>query len=662
MARPRLALALALLTLLPLLPVATANAPTPLGAEGPDVDGAYLLTYEIVRATAGSAQLALLIERDDGESVLLATRELGQVELPLGVSTRSFSFLPAEGAGDYAVALSVNDRVGEPLRFTVADADGGSAMFAYAIPDEPTNLALTSDSVNGDLKLKSPGDAVVTRATFTDANGWGDVDGVRFRVERQQGDAWLPFDTGAVVVDALREATSVPIEHRYGRSPIAAATYRLTLSAHRADIDLANASRTFVIREVAPTFLAGALPSPAIPDENLTLLAAVVIGDRNGVAPDALLDARVFRGSARVEGSGFAVSLAGAGNTTLLSAGAPLPDADGAARVSIPLALNVPARATAGAHRVSLYVDGALVGTMPFDVAPLPTLTQAKGVADGDAWLLHVNGTGDGVLVATLRDAEGVTATTRAALTNGTGAVRVEAPSSAPALSWTLALHARDGGPALEQRSGTWNRTQHMPTLVLVPERTGPRLPATWRLESNGWDLAGASAEFTFLRWDGAPEPALSGRLDGDRVRVDGPATLTPGRYEARATLQLPNGTLGEISWHFEAGPWVRLEVGAAVVSGREARISVENGGGVALHRLVVEVAGSPAAANATLSWESANATARQLTKQGGRFSLGALDLAPGGSGTLVVRLPNGPLPSGELHTKVRIVALPGGG
>jgi hypothetical protein len=664
MARPRNAFLLVLLlTLTPLVPLAAASGAggVPVSAAGPDADGVWLLSYDVTRAAAGAVAVALDVVRDDGDTVARATRDLGARELPAGTSRLDVSFVPFEGAGDYAVSLAVDGVAGDALLFTVADGDAASADLTFSVPDEPTYLNLTSDSVNGDLKLKSPGDAVVTRATLVDGNGWGDLSGVAWRVDRSVGGAWSAADAGPLAVNASASATSVPLEHRYDRSPIAAGTYRLTLAAQKAGTDVANASRTFVIREVAATLLGGSLtPATVVPDENATLAATLVVGDKNGINATSSIEARVYKGSSRAEGLGFAATLAGIGNLTTLAHASGMTDADGYGRAAFALAVHVPARAAAGAHRVSVYVDGALLASLPFDVAPLPTIAAVNATGDDGAWVLTVAGTGDGVLEAALRDAEGAESTTRASLVNGSAVVRLTPPSDATALEWTLALHARADGPALEQRSGWWNRTAISPVPVLVPERVGARLPAVWRVEADGWDLVGANVSVAFSRWDGAAERALSGSFDGERLRVDGPATLAPGRYTARATFRLDNGTEGVATWSFEAGPWLRLDVGAPVVAGREARVPVENVGGVAVHRFVVEVGGSPLLANATLTWEE-GATTVALESRNGRKVASGVDLAPGESGSLVVRLPDGPLPAGALHAKVRLLALPGG-
>jgi hypothetical protein len=159
-------------------------------------------------------------------------------------------------------------------------------------------------------------------------------------------------------------------------------------------------------------------------------------------------------------------------------------------------------------------------------------------------------------------------------------------------------------------------------------------------------------------RWDGAPATALAARLDGDVLRVSGPADVEPGRYDATLRLAFPNGTRAETSWSFEAGPWMRLHVGEAVVQGREARIPLRNAGGLPIHRLVAEVA--PDVAEAVLLVDGIEHEAR-ASVAGGRRVFSGIDLPVDASAELVLRLPPGPLPSGPQDARVRILALPGG-
>ena len=135
-------------------------------------------------------------------------------------------------------------------------------------------------------------------------------------------------------------------------------------------------------------------------------------------------------------------------------------------------------------------------------------------------------------------------------------------------------------------------------------------------------------------------------------MRLDAPPSIEAGRYTARVTLTFPNGTVANASWSFEAGPWVRLALGEPTVGGREGRIEVTNAGGIAIDRLVVEADGASPVA---LDVGAAHLTP---TASGSRVAFSNVGLAPGASGTLVVRLPDGPLHAGEHATRVRIFAL----
>lgn len=625
MARGRALLLLSLL-LIPTLAAASA-APR---AEGPDASGAYTLVFEVERANAGRVVLALAVAREDADGSVTARRELGGRDFAAGTSVLELPFLPAEGAGLYTVGLLVDEaRVGE-VRFAVDDA-GGARTVGFDIPDEPTYLNLTSEDVNAAGKLKSPGEVLITRARIADANGLSDVEGVRWRVER----------AGALVYDGAlawpQNGTSADVEVRFDRAPIAAGEHTLRLVAHRGSAELASAARTFVIREVAPTLVAGALPN-VTPDVNLTLDAFLVLADRNGEI-SGVMEPRVYRASTRVEGAGFSAIL----GTPLREA-----DAEGTARFTYPLTLRVPERATPGAHRVSLYHDGALVGSVPFEVRAVPTLASVNATSQGNALRLDARGAGDGIVLATLAGSGNARVT--AGFVNGSATLSLPAPQAGASYTWTLELRAREDGPTLAARHGSWSAPADGAALRVSPLFVRSRLPASWSVESER-DLADANATWSFTRWDGAPEPRLVGELRDGRARVSSPPDLAAGRYTARLRLEWPDATASEATWGFDAGPWVELALGEPVVVGREARLSVRNAGGVTIERLVVE--SDPAA---SLVLRVGNAS-HAPTPVGSRSQFQGAPLAPGEEAQLVVRLPDGALRSGRHEVSVRVLA-----
>lgn len=553
--RPRMLLLLALCLPVPALAAAPAPGPAPVGAAGPDAEGAFLLSYRVERPHAGLAALQLLVQREDGAGVVASTRDLGARDLPSGASVVEVPFLPGEGPGLYAVSLSADGAPGEPLRFEAGGGAGASARFSFRVPDEPTFLNLTNDAVNADGKVKLPGETVVTRAILADANGVADVDEVRWRADSPEG----VFETGPVALDASANATTLALESRHARSPLAAGTHRFTLSAYKDGAPVAAATRTFTVRDVPPTLVSGALPNATL-GRDAALEAQAVVADRNGMPGP--LEARVYRGSVRAEPAGFAVQM---------GEPARLADAEGQGRASLALRVAVPANGTAGSYRVSLYANGTFFAALPFDVRPPPAPLDLR----------------------------------------------------------------------------------------VSPRHVTPRLPASWNVEASpGWDLAQAQATVEVRRWDGAPAQGVTATLEpGGILRVRGPADLEAGRYDARLRLDFANGSAGEASWSFEAGPWMSLHLGTPQVEGREARVVVRNDGGLPLRRLVAEVA--PDVAHATLLVDGRSLDARAGPHA--RRSFAGFELAPGASAELVLRLPDGPLRSGLREAEVRVLALPGG-
>lgn len=632
--RSRMLPALLLLALSVPIPPSLAQAPTTEpSVVGPDADGAYLLRFAVERVEAGPASLGLDVLRSNGEGDLATTRELDARSLAAGTNDVEVSFLPAEGPGRYAVTLRADGVAVGSVAFDVDDA-GATGNVAFDVPDEPTYLNLTSDEVNAANKTKSPGETLVTRAKLADGNGLGDVRAVTWKVE---GPSFL--ESGALPVAS-------DLELRYDRAPLPAGDYRLTLRAARGETTLATADRTFRIREVAPTFVSGTLED-VTPDENVTQATAIVLADRNGF-PTAPLETRVYRGSTRAEGGGFAATL---------GAFSSLADANGSARAAVPLTLTVPARAAPGAYRASIYADGSLLASLPFQVLDLPRLASVDATTDGGSLLLTLRGSGDGTLRAQLDGAEA-----SASFVNGSGVLRLDPSQRNATLAWNVSLHARADGPPLETRSGLWSAPYDGPALSITALHAR-RLPAAWRIDADGTGVAGATATVSFTRWDGAEEARLAARVDGERLRVDGPADLPAGRYTGRLVLTWANGTASETTWTFDAGPWVQLSLGEATVTGRVARVPIANDGGLVVRRIVVEA--EPAAnlsleiGNATLvpKFGAASGSASGAGAGAPRAAFSGFALAPGEEAVLRVELPGGPLASGRHDVRLRVLA-----
>lgn len=623
---------LLVLLLLP-LPLPGAGASDP-GAAGPDEHGAWSLAFDVSRAEAGAVTARLEIVREDADGARSATREIGERELPAGDSRQEFPFLPAEGAGRYTVALVLDGVRADEVAFDVEEA-GASREIAFDVADEPTWLNITDDEVNAPGKLKSPGEALITRATLSDANGLTGFDGVRWSLER----GGLTIDSGTLPLTAPADATSAPVELRYDRAPLAAGSYVLRLAANERGGPVAQTVRTFAIREVTPTFVSGSIPD-VIPDEGRVVTAIITLADRNGAVGPGALDPRVYRGSSRAEGAGV---------TATLGAPTALPDVAGAARWAYPLELRIPARAPPGTLRVSLYHNDSLLSALPFEVRALPSLRSVVSSVEAGRLVLSANATGDGILTAKLRDAAGTEVSTVSA--DLTARIELDPPKRGEPLRWTLELRARAGGPVLAERNGSWTAPLGGPEIRLTLAHPGKRLPATWVVEGADVDIEAAQARVVFTRWDGANESALSARFANGRVRVDGPRDLPAGRYHAHLVLTWPNGTASEARWEIEAGPWIELTLGAPIVDATEARVPVENVGGLSISRLVVE-----ATPPARVSLRVGNATfvARDI---GGRQVFSGFALAPGELGELHVALPPGPRAAGRASVALRVMA-----
>lgn len=642
----RITLILTLLMLTPLLPLAAANAAVPVGATGPDAEGAWALVFDVARDAAGRAAASLDVVATDATTTH-ATRDLGAMDLAAGATRLNLSFLPAEGPGDYAVALVLDGVASEPARFHVEGSAGASASFSFAVPDEPTYLNLTSDTVNADGKQKLPGDDVITRVTIHDANGLGDLDpALRYVVDGPSYHA-----EGALALPATPNATDAALEHRFHDSPMPNATFRLTLSATRGGVALANATRTFVIKETATSLVPFALAN-ATPDAELAIPVDVLLADKNGAPAAGTLEARVYRGSA-ISGNVTAVFVNGNATTDTASGVARSP-VDGAGITAYPLTIRVPQAANPGQLRVSILLNGATLGSATLNLSALPTLASMNVTQQGDALAFDAVGSGDGVLRVTLREGEQTTRVD-AAFVNGTAHVVVALAPEARALRWNASLLARPDGPVLAAREGDWSRAA--PNVTLTLARGLPRLPASWSVAAPGYDLGGASANVTILRWDGSVEPNLTARFDGANLVVDGPASLAPGRYTLVTRITFANGTIGAANTTFDAGPWVRVALAAPTVAGREARLVVTNEGGLAVRRVVVETD----AANVTVSLLANGTTLAPRAGANGRLVFDGLSLAPGDQAVLVARLPDGPLPSGTRAMSVRVLASPGG-
>ena len=98
----------------------------------------------------------------------------------------------------------------------------------------------------------------------------------------------------------------------------------------------------------------------------------------------------------------------------------------------------------------------------------------------------------------------------------------------------------------------------------------------------------------------------------------------------------------------------MRVALGNVTVSGREARVTVQNTGGVAIRRLVVETQG--------VDQLTLDTGAPSTPTPGGRLAFTTVNVAPGSGATLVARLADGPQAAGVHAAKLRVFALAGSG
>src|SRR5438552_3331306 len=370
-----------------------------------------------------------------------------------------------------------------------------------------TLAALLLIPILPDALAAAPARPAPVNPTGPDGNGLAELDAPAWRVDGLT----IGFADGGTM-EWTPNGTSASLEHRYARSPLAVGTYRLTVLATKGGSTVASASRTFVIRDVATTMEPAAALANITPDIDASVGVGLVLADKNGAPLDAPIEARVFHGSTRAESSGLVATL---------HAPFAIPDADGNGRATFPMHVAVPALAAPGAYRVSIYVNSSLVGSVPFNVTALPTLTGVVPTGSQARLQLDATGTGDGLVTAALTDGDGTTVSTTTAFRNGSASFTIDAPAASGSYAWNVTLRAHEGGLILGARNGTWLRAE--PRLVLTTLRNGPR-SFSWGVDAPGWDLSGAAATLAIARWDGTPETSFNAAVDTTGLRLAAPS------------------------------------------------------------------------------------------------------------------------------------------
>lgn len=246
--------------------------------------------------------------------------------------------------------------------FTIAEE--AETALIYDVPDAPTVLSFTSDSVNADGKTKAPGEALITRIRVADENGLGDVHDLSFTVERADGTPIARANRTDVLAGNATQ-TSLVIEDRFARAPLSAGEYRVNVTAASLSGTL-SAVRTFRIQQSKPVFVAA--EAPAVPVvaggvANVTF----TLGDKNGAvtAEFGEIAVRVLRGSSAQ------------GWNATLSAPAARGERDGLALADVLLQVEIPRTASAALYRVAILSNGATLGSANLTVRE-PTLPAIK--------------------------------------------------------------------------------------------------------------------------------------------------------------------------------------------------------------------------------------------------------------------------------------------
>lgn len=557
----------------------------------------------------------------------------------------------------------------------------GEAPVVAVVPDAPLTLALTSDTVNADGKLKRPGEVLTTRVRAADANGLASLARVTFEVLREGiavnvTDSPLPADRWA--------RASLDLEHRYAQSPLAPGDYVLRATAWNATGAAAAATRTFVIRPVKPdladvTVPAGELltadPTPVEGEARLASRAWERPRDVGG-----LVHVRVYRGSSQVAWEAAVANVTG---LAPLVASLPVERHSSLGErgaVTLPIRVTVPAGANA-TYRVSVLWSANATDTpvtlasasLAAVAAPAIVRLEAEGAAVPGAPLalryeiqpgLRYEGVTFALPNATVNvtDRAGrVELPVPAGLAAGS-ALRVEAVARAagrPAVTRTLDLEVANAPPA----------ARLVAALDGVPAPSVRILPGSareLRVTVAAWDANGdaPAVEALELRdWAGrvVAETSPIPREGGAEGVIDLPAALAGGRYAIVARLRDAAGLVAEASLPALVGGWAAVRVEATPVAVAESAlrgsVTVENIGTVPLAALVVDLTGAgPLERDATVRLGATAAA------EGAVLALPA-PLAPGARVTIELEVPYAPSdPPGRHAGRVRVLAAPEAG
>ena len=544
------------------------------------------------------------------------------------------------GAGNYTLVVVAGgsaDGSSDPVRLALAEPGPvrADALVTWAGDGSPAVLTLTSDSVNADGKLKSPGEELVTRFVAEDADGLAPVDVVVRKADRVVATDVVP------VPDATTRAT---LEHRFARSPIGAGEHVLTLL-----LDDANASRTFVIRDVRPTVLAE--PPPKLV-AGRTGEVPLVVADRNLAAGErgpGVLVAKLYRSTSPVAWRLAAGGTEGTGSVVVDLANATSEDASwrivgDAGTLTRPVFVEVPADAVLATYRLAVYQDGVKVGEQTFEVTPPARIEGVAIVEARPGGVARVTGRADGLDAVHVTLSGAAEGETDAAVTNGTFEAAFSLPTG---LAAGAPLHARVYSDGVEATAE--GAVEDLPPSVsLVVRADGvarpPRaLPGTeLAVETAAVDPNGANVTVV-VRLANSTGVTVA-EAEGTVLRV--PDGLARGLYSVEALATDATGQVGVAREPITVGPWVEAGFLDASVAARSegdsvvARSRVVNTGNGDIGEVVVLVGdlGGLVAEGGSARLVLADGTAVEQPVAEGRARLGVA--WPPGEATLEVRWP----------------------
>lgn len=604
----------AVLFLLPAFPVAAEAAPRVSLAAG-EPDG-WRVPLTATVETEGDTDLPVALDlawsSPDGEAAWTEAWPDAR-----GNATLEGSFVAAHGAGRYEAILRVGDGASAPV---VVELDApapatASTTVTWDGVSSSAALTLTSDPVNADGKLKSPGEDVVTRFAAEDAGGLeGDLK-VEVRAEdgRRVASERLPLPSG----------TRASLEHRIGLSPLAVGNYTLTVSS-----DASSIARTFTIKDAAAV-VADVEAAPRV-RAGRSWDATFVVGDRNldeaGRAAGALT-AKLYRATTAVAWTLRSEAESGAGAVPLDLSGATAEDPtwrvdDGFGTVERVVTVDVPADARLGTYRVAVLRGSEKIGEATFDVVPPPNLTvRVLQARPGGG--IGLAGTASGVDVVRVEVAGAAAATREVPVEAGAFAVEVPLPRGVRA---GVPLHVRVVGDdvAVEADALVENAPPEAVLEVRHAGASAPRrvLPGARLAVAATADDANGDSTSVRVRLLDADGREVAASVDG---ALDVPSDLPRGAYTVEAVATDEAGASGSARHGVDVGAWVEAgfvggEVRARRVGGAlEAAAVVANTGNVDVREavLLVGVLAGAEPVDATLTL--ADGTEAVVAVEGGR-------------------------------------------